>query len=82
MEATDFIPGWSLTQVLGEWAFGEFKLLVNEQDGEVCAMKEVRHPSRDISCCQRRPPSVEQSQLSAAAHAQTARRHTWPPAPV
>jgi serine/threonine protein kinase len=40
--ATDFILGWSLTRVLGEGAFGEVKLLVNQQNGEVCAMKEVR----------------------------------------
>jgi len=37
----EFIQGWDLIQVLGEGMFGEVKLLVNRENGEACAMKEV-----------------------------------------
>ena len=37
----EFIEGWDLIQVLGEGAFGEVKLLVNKENGEACAMKEI-----------------------------------------
>jgi len=37
----EFIEGWDLVQVLGEGTFGEVKLLVNKDNGEACAMKEV-----------------------------------------
>jgi len=37
----EFIEGWDLVQVLGEGQFGEVKLLVNKENGEACAMKEV-----------------------------------------
>ena len=37
----EFIEGWDLVQVLGEGTFGEVKLLVNKENGEACAMKEI-----------------------------------------
>jgi len=37
----EFIEGWDLIQVLGEGTFGEVKLLVNKENGEACAMKEI-----------------------------------------
>jgi len=43
--AREFIEGWNLLQVLGEGTFGEVKLLVNKENGEACAMKEI-----DLDC--------------------------------
>jgi len=37
----EFIEGWNLHHILGEGTFGEVKLLVNKENGEACAMKEV-----------------------------------------
>ena len=55
----EFIEGWNLHHILGEGTFGEVnfasllnqlcktfyqvKLLVNKENGEACAMKEVRN---------------------------------------
>ncbi|XP_023345296.1 serine/threonine-protein kinase grp [Eurytemora carolleeae] len=46
----EFIEGWDLIQVLGEGMFGEVKLLVNKENGEACAMKEIdldSHPEAE-----------------------------------
>jgi len=43
----EFIEGWDLVQILGEGTFAEVKLLVNKENGEACAMKEIdlkNHP--------------------------------------
>ena len=37
----EFIEGWDLVQILGEGTFAEVKLLVNKENGEACAMKEI-----------------------------------------
>jgi len=42
----EFIEGWNLVQVLGEGTFGEVKLLVNKENGEACAMKEINLDSQ------------------------------------
>ncbi|XP_059088058.1 serine/threonine-protein kinase Chk1-like isoform X2 [Tigriopus californicus] len=37
----EFIEGWHIMQILGEGTFAEVNLLVNQQTGEACAMKQV-----------------------------------------
>ncbi|KAK8380943.1 hypothetical protein O3P69_008094 [Scylla paramamosain] len=44
---TEFVQGWNVAQTLGEGAFGEVKLLINQETGEAVAMKIVdlaKHP--------------------------------------
>ncbi|XP_049763820.1 serine/threonine-protein kinase grp [Schistocerca cancellata] len=44
---SEFVDGWSIAQTLGEGAYGEVKLLVNQSTGEAVAMKVVdvdKHP--------------------------------------
>ncbi|KAL7647145.1 UNVERIFIED_CONTAM: hypothetical protein RMT77_002403 [Armadillidium vulgare] len=43
----EFVAGWNVVQTLGEGAFGEVKLLINQDTGEAVAMKIVdlnKHP--------------------------------------
>lgn len=43
----EFVVGWNVLQTLGEGAFGEVKLLINNDSGEAVAMKTVdliKHP--------------------------------------
>lgn len=43
----EFVVGWNVVQTLGEGAFGEVKLLINQDNGEAVAMKMVdlvKHP--------------------------------------
>ncbi|XP_076040324.1 serine/threonine-protein kinase grp isoform X2 [Oratosquilla oratoria] len=44
---TQFVEGWNVVQTLGEGAFGEVKLLINQDSGDAVAMKTVdlvKHP--------------------------------------
>jgi len=38
---TEFVVGWNVVQTLGEGAFGEVKLLINNDTGEAVAMKMI-----------------------------------------
>jgi len=38
---TEFVVGWNVVQTLGEGAFGEVKLLINNETGEAVAMKMI-----------------------------------------
>ncbi|XP_042222860.1 serine/threonine-protein kinase grp-like [Homarus americanus] len=38
---SEFVVGWNVVQTLGEGAFGEVKLLINQDTGEAVAMKMV-----------------------------------------
>nr|CAD7412739.1 unnamed protein product [Timema poppensis] len=52
---SEFVDGWTLAQTLGEGAFGEVKLLLNQTTGEAIAMKIVnleKHP--DARTCIRK----------------------------
>ncbi|KAF4523457.1 hypothetical protein B566_EDAN008866 [Ephemera danica] len=52
MKMVEFVEGWTLSQTLGEGAYGEVKLLTNATTGEAVAMKIVnleKHPEARTS---------------------------------